>query len=145
MVEGLASTVTATSAPPLPLVDGSRCYTKLLATVDYDVWLIAWAASGALDLHDHGGARGVARVVEGQLVETYTDLIERHPLRSLTIAAGQATAFGATRVHEVWNPGPAVALSVHAYSPPLATMTFYDARPSQFLEPLRCQQSRLVG
>jgi hypothetical protein len=29
-------------------------------------------------------------------------------------------------VHDVGNPGPAVATSLHVYSPPLSTMTFYE-------------------
>ena len=116
-----------------------RRYDKLLATEDYDVWLIAWAASGALELHDHGGSIGVVRVVAGELVETFSDLVDRHPLRSATIGAGQSVALPATRVHEVWNPGPAPALSLHIYSPPLASMTFYDDRPASFLVALRAE------
>jgi mannose-6-phosphate isomerase-like protein (cupin superfamily) len=142
MADGLASVVTAESVPLVP--GESRSYAKLLTTTDYEVWLIAWAASGALDLHDHGGSIGVARVVEGELVETYTDIAERHPLRSVTIGAGQSVALPASRVHEVWNPGTTPALSVHVYSPPLTTMTFFDHRPEHFLAPLRTERGKLV-
>ncbi|MDQ1394576.1 MAG: hypothetical protein QOF30_3553 [Acidimicrobiaceae bacterium] len=143
MVEGLAAAVTADA---LPLAPGlPRRYAKLLATAEYDVWLIAWAAGGALELHDHGGSTGVARVVEGELIEMYTDLAARHPLRSATLGTGDSVAVASTRVHEVWNPGPGRALSVHAYSPPLATMTFFDHRPGHFLEPRRTECAALVG
>ncbi len=143
MVEGLASAVSTDSLPLVPGVP--RRYAKLLATAQYDVWLIAWAAGGAIELHDHGGSTGVARVIEGELVEMYTDLTARHPLRSATIGAGDSVAVAATRVHEVWNPGPGRALSVHAYSPPLSTMTFFDHRPGHFLEPRRTERGALVG
>ncbi len=143
MAEGLASVVTAESVPPL--AGAWRRYAQLLATEEYEVWLIAWAATSALDLHDHGGSCGVARVVEGELVETYTDLVERHPLRSVTVGRGQSVALPATRAHEVWNPGPEPALSVHVYSPPLTSMTFYDHRGGQFLAPLRTEPGDLLG
>lgn len=48
-------------------------------------------------------------------------------------------------VHEVWNPGPAPALSVHVYSPPLRTMTFYDHRVESFLAPVRAVRGELAG
>ncbi|MGH8982591.1 MAG: hypothetical protein ACRDY6_01790 [Acidimicrobiia bacterium] len=34
------------------------------------------------------------------------------------------------------NRGPAVATSIHVYSPALETMTFYDHREASFLLPL---------
>jgi hypothetical protein len=53
------------------------------------------------------------------------------------VAAGRSLAIGPTRIHGVWNPGPANALSVHVYSPPLTAMTFYDPR---LLTPLRTER-----
>jgi hypothetical protein len=44
-------------------------------------------------------------------------------------------------VHEVWNPGPSDAMSVHVYSPPLSTMTFFDHDGDHFLEPLRTEHA----
>jgi hypothetical protein len=143
MAEGLASVVTAESVPLVPNV--ARIYAKLLATADYEVWLIAWAAAGALELHDHGGSEGAVCVAAGRLIETYTDLVDRHPLRTVTMDVGRPMALPATRVHEVWNPGPAPALSVHVYSPPLTAMTFFDHRPEHFLAPLRTERGELTG
>jgi predicted metal-dependent enzyme (double-stranded beta helix superfamily) len=143
MAEGLA---TAIDADALVLPPGlSRRYTRLLATEQYEVWLIAWGATGAVDLHDHGGSRGVIRVVRGTLVESSTDLVARHPLRSSIIGTGQTVHLPASCVHEVWNPGPAPALSIHGYSPPLAAMTFFDPRPEHFLEPLRTEYEHLLA
>lgn len=143
IAESWASVVTSDS---LPLEPGMpRSYARLLATVAYEVWLIAWAAKGALELHDHGGSGGAVCVAEGELIETFTDLIDRHPLRSVTMAPGSPLALSATRVHEVWNPGPAPALSVHVYSPPLRTMTFFDHRAESFLTPVRTEHGELPG
>ncbi len=44
-------------------------------------------------------------------------------------------AFGAHYVHDVRNISDAPAVSVHAYSPPLTTMTYYDLEDGR-LEPI---------
>jgi predicted metal-dependent enzyme (double-stranded beta helix superfamily) len=43
-----------------------------------------------------------------------------------TLAPGYVHGFEAGHRHDVVNDGPEVALSVHVYSPPLSSMTFYD-------------------
>jgi predicted metal-dependent enzyme (double-stranded beta helix superfamily) len=118
---------TAVTGDDVPLECGQlRGYTRLLASEWYEAWLVAWAPSGALDLHDHGGSAGAVHVLRGELSELYTDLVDRHPLRPRTVGAGHDLLLPPTRVHEVWNAGPAVALSVHVYAPPISTMTFFD-------------------
>jgi hypothetical protein len=139
---GLASTARLDSLPAT--AGGSRRYARLLETPRYDAWLIAWSPSSLLELHDHGGSIGAISVAMGELFETYTDLDRRHPLRSRMITANGAIAISATRVHEVWNPWPSEALSVHVYSPPLAAMTFFDDHPKRFLAPLRTKQGDLT-
>ena len=72
-------------------------------------------------------------------MEAHTDLADPAPLRTLPIGAGEGRQVSATRVHRVWNPGPGRAVSVHVYSPPLGSMTFYNDRPDAFLVPLRTE------
>ena len=117
----------------------TRRHRQLVLTPAYDAWLIAWGPSSLLELHDHGGSIGAGRVVAGELIEMYSDVVRPHPLRSR--AVGRRSGFGvpATRAHEVWNPGPCLALSVHLYSPPLMAMTFFDHHPDRFLCPLRTE------
>ena len=43
--------------------------------------------------------------------------------------------FAAGHVHTVWNDGPAAATSIHAYSPPLHSMTYYTRDLSTGLHP----------
>jgi hypothetical protein len=114
-----------------------RRFARLLQTPAYEAWLIAWEAAADLELHDHGGSQGAFHVVEGTLVEAHTDLADPAPLRTLPIGSGEGRQVTATRVHRVWNPEPARAVSVHVYSPPLSSMTFYDDRPGTFLARLR--------
>jgi hypothetical protein len=114
-----------------------RRFARLLHTPAYEAWLIAWEAAADLELHDHGGSQGAFHVVDGALVEAHSDLVEPGPLQTLLIGAGEGRGVTPTRVHRVWNPGPARAVSVHVYSPPLSSMTFYDDHPGTFLAPLR--------
>ena len=60
-------------------LDDDRGYARLLHTDAYEAWLIAWAPGGSLDLHDHGGSAGEVVVVEGELLERYTDRRFRRP------------------------------------------------------------------
>lgn len=121
---GLARSMTGTE---LRLAPGQgRAYARLLVTPQYEAWLIAWAPAGALDLHDHGGSEGAVHVAGGRLTEAYADPASVGVLRTRVLTAGVGVDVPARRVHEVWNPGPGVALSVHVYSPPLTSMTFFD-------------------
>jgi hypothetical protein len=121
---GLARAVTGAE---LPLRAGmQRDFARLLATPAYEAWLIAWAPGGALTLHDHGGSHGAAHVAHGDLTEAFTDARSDARLQTRTLGAGSGVTVPAERVHEVWNPGPGRALSVHVYSPPLRSMTFFE-------------------
>ncbi len=125
--------------------DGTRRrYTCLVDTDLFDAWMIEWCPSSNLELHDHGGSEGVVVVAAGVLVETYTDLLERHPLRTRILDSRGTFTVPATRIHQLANPGPAEARSVHVYSPPLRTMTFYDHRPHRFLAPLYASRGDLA-
>jgi len=120
--------------------DEGRRYVRLLQTPAYEAWLTAWSPAADLDLHDHGGSQGAFHVVGGHLLESYSDLERPRPLQTHRLGAGQTSRLTATTVHRVWNPGPAEALSVHVYSPPLTSMTFFDDSPDRFLAPLRTER-----
>ena len=139
---GLAQTSPGTD--PVWTSGTRRRYTRLLDTDLYDAWLIEWSPISGVELHDHGGSHGAVVVAAGTLVETYTDLRGRHPLYTRLVTGPQTFTVPATRVHELSNPGPAEARSVHVYSPPLREMTFYDHRPGNFLTPLYTSQGDLA-
>ncbi len=46
-------------------------------------------------------------------------------LRPRRLRAGRSAGFPLGHVHDVGNPAPAPAVSVHAYSPPLTAMSYY--------------------
>jgi quercetin dioxygenase-like cupin family protein len=117
----------ATVTVPWELADGEqsteRQYQRVLATPEYEAWVICWPSGGSLDLHDHGGSAGAFSVVSGQLDEV---TIEGGATVVRTYSAGDTASFGASRVHAVANRGARVATSVHVYSPPLSTMVYYE-------------------
>ena len=117
----IARRATRTAARP-----GGRWYVRLRADEHYDVWLISWGAGSSVDAHDHGGSSGAFAVVRGALVEHTIDS-DRHE-RHRVVTAGGVRAFDAAHRHRVANDDTRVALSVHVYSPPLASMTFFDGR-----------------
>jgi len=93
-----------------------------LATETYDAWLIHWPVGTGLEAHDHGGSTGAFAVVSGVLDE---DVERDGETVTRRVPAGQSVTFGGDHVHAVVNRGEAGATSVHVYSPPLSSMSFY--------------------
>lgn len=108
--------------PSTPLSE--RRYWLLDRTEDHELWVIYWPEARGLTLHDHGGSAGAFHVVGGVLEEKSTTLRGLR-LRRRLLDQGQGRSFGPGYVHSVVNPQAAPATSVHAYSPPLTSMTFY--------------------
>jgi hypothetical protein len=87
-------------------------------------------------LHDHGGSLGAATLLSGSLDEFRWD---GERLRCRRLEPGDQAGFPLGWVHDVvWAPsGPRASvaslsgpqepsLSVHAYSPPLTVMSYYE-------------------
>ena len=109
-----------------------RWHVRLRCSDDVDVWLISWTTDQGTQLHDHGGSSGSFTVVEGQLAEAiWADGggTLSHHARS----AGDSVVFGEKYVHDVRNVGTRTAVSVHAYSPPLTAMSYYDVEGDQLV------------
>lgn len=129
-----------------------RWFTKLHGDDELDVWLISWAPDRSTELHDHGGSLGALTVVSGALRETRWD---GEALRRRRLMAGDQAAFPLGWVHDVvWAPestspptslaGAAISitaptLSVHAYSPPLTAMSYYEVTDRKTLRRKRTE------
>jgi len=99
-----------------------RTWTELHATPDLQVWLITWPPGARTGWHDHGTAGGAFTTIAGRLHE-YTWDHGPHP-RGLSV--GDSRSFAPGHLHDVRNLGERPAVSVHAYSPRLTSMTRYD-------------------
>jgi predicted metal-dependent enzyme (double-stranded beta helix superfamily) len=97
----------------------------LLKTPNYEVLLLVWSPNEPSDWHDHGGSSGGYAVVDGELSERYraADGVE---ILARRLAAGSAGGFGPAHLHDVVPAAEERAVSVHAYSPPISTMTYYE-------------------
>ena len=120
--------------------EAERWFTRIHGDEELDVWLISWVPGRATELHDHGGSLGALTVLSGSLNEFRWD---GRGLRRRRLDAGDQAGFPLGWVHDmVWapravtRPAPARAstirgpveptLSVHAYSPPLTAMSYYE-------------------
>ncbi len=106
----------------------SRWYTVLHRSQELDVWLLSWTPEQDTDWHDHGGSGGSFAVADGRLEERYRRGSTGRTARRV-LGAGQVAAFGPAHVHNVSHDGAMASTSIHAYSPPLAAMTYYDLTP----------------
>ena len=116
----------------------TRWFTRLHSDDELDVWLISWATGHTTELHDHAGSIGALTVLTGVLHEyrwTGTDL------RLRQLEAGDQAAFPLGWVHDVGADAAArdTALSVHAYSPPLAAMSYYEVTDRRTLRRTRTE------
>jgi quercetin dioxygenase-like cupin family protein len=99
--------------------DGRRPV-RLMATEAYEVWVIGWVKGQSVRPHDHGGSAAAVIVTEGALAEVALMGNERK------LVPGEVHRLGPGVVHDVVNTSDVPATSVHVYSPPLSTMTYYD-------------------
>ena len=106
-----------------------RWHVRLHRDDQIDIWLISWVPDHSTELHDHGGSLGALTLLSGALDEFRWD---GETLRRRRLEAGDQAAFPLGWVHDVvWAPTPSITvpgptLSVHAYSPPLTAMSYYD-------------------
>ncbi|KAA1248253.1 cysteine dioxygenase [Mycobacterium simiae] len=117
------------------LPETERWFTRIHGDDELDIWLISWVPGHATELHDHGGSLGALTVLSGSLNEYRWD---GGRLRRRRLDAGDQAGFPLGWVHDVvWAPrevpvlesvsSPAPpTLSVHAYSPPLTAMSYYQ-------------------
>jgi predicted metal-dependent enzyme (double-stranded beta helix superfamily) len=113
------------------LNSAGRWYERIHLDDSHEVWLISWLPGQATGFHDHGGSAGAFAVVWGTLTERRMagGALTGHVLAK-PVGAGGSRAFGPRYIHDVRNASAAaVAVSVHAYSPPLPRMTRYDLTP----------------
>jgi hypothetical protein len=112
----------------VPIDPDHRWYRRLTSEGSADVWLIGWATGQATELHDHGDSLGALTVVSGVLSERRW-APHRAGIRVRPLRAGRSQGFRLGHVHDVVNRSSAPAVSVHAYSPPLTVMSYYEVDP----------------
>ena len=108
-----------------------RWYERIHLSDIHEVWLISWLPGQSTGFHDHGGSAGAFGTVWGKLDECVVRPAGAEEAVVSRVTAGAVRSFGPRYVHDVRNTSTtSVAVSVHAYSPPLSAMTRYDLTPS---------------
>jgi hypothetical protein len=108
-----------------------RWYERIHLDDSHEIWVISWLPGQATGFHDHGGSAGAFAVVWGTLMERrITGGVTTGQVLAKPVGAGGGRGLGARDLPEL-RPGPAasVAVSVHAYSPPIPQMTRYELTP----------------
>ena len=95
-----------------------------------DIWLLSWLSGQHTTLHDHGGSRAAIQVVQGELHELHVEPDGKVHEHRLTRRAPHLLGPGA--IHDVVNTAGPDAASIHAYSPPLRAMTYYERERNGF-------------
>jgi hypothetical protein len=124
----IAAEVTTGKYPFIDFDATNRWHQRIYRDPRVDIWLISWLPSQGTQLHDHGGSAGAFSVVSGELAEaSYVHTgAKAGTLRERVHTAGRSVGFDHRYVHDVRNLSDEPAISVHAYSRPLTTMTYYD-------------------
>src|SRR5579862_765645 len=141
----LAEVVASIATRPADWIDrvrfrvGQRWYERLSLEADYDVWVITWLPGQATGFHDHGASSGAFAVASGVLEE------ERADQGTRLMSTGDVRTFGPTYAHDVRNRSTAPAISIHAYSPPLTTMTHYERDGGELVPVASSQASNEDG
>jgi len=97
-----------------------RWYERIHHAADHDIWIISWLPGQSTGFHDHGGSVGAFAVASGVLQEISANGASHIAER------GKASSFGPDYAHDVRNDSTALAVSIHAYSPPLNEMNEYE-------------------
>ena len=101
----------------------SRHFALLRRDEEVEVWLICWAGEHHdTGFHDHDISSGAFAVAEGELVEER--LAIGRPVRR-RLRRGESLGFPPSHVHRVHGVADVTAVSIHAYSPPLARLGVY--------------------
>lgn len=100
-----------------------RYWARIPVPEPVDVWLLTWTTSQGTELHDHGESEAAFTVISGVLDEIRPAdgrlvVHKRTPGSVVRVLPGE--------LHDVRNELAEPAISIHAYAPRLATMTFYS-------------------
>jgi predicted metal-dependent enzyme (double-stranded beta helix superfamily) len=127
--EALAGVALAISRQPdlwAPFVvhdPSERQYESLYADERIGIWVICWMPGQDTGFHDHDRSCGGVAVAMGSIYEERP--VWSGPPRRVNPGAGETVCFDETEIHRMANVSDEPAVTIHAYSPPLARMGSY--------------------
>jgi Cysteine dioxygenase type I len=104
-----------------------RYFVQLYRDTHLDIWLICWLNQQDTGYHDHDLSAGGVYVCDGSLAEDRFHFDgEAFRETSRERPEGSFFDFDAAYIHRMRHPGGAPATSIHAYSPALWRMGYYE-------------------
>jgi mannose-6-phosphate isomerase-like protein (cupin superfamily) len=100
-----------------------RVYEQIWDDEDVNAWVICWSEDQDTGFHDHDDSSAAIAVIEGQVREDRLRVGD--PPRSRTFGPGHVFTVPAVAIHRVLHAGDVPAVTLHAYSPPLARTGAY--------------------
>ncbi|NQX64824.1 cysteine dioxygenase family protein [Paenibacillus alba] len=100
----------------------------IYSATNLEVIVIHIPAFEATAIHNHGQSIGVAYLTQGSLINTKFHLdSEGYPVTDAEDAINAKEYFTAPseQIHQLSNPSPEAAISIHVYSPPLRQVERY--------------------
>jgi quercetin dioxygenase-like cupin family protein len=112
--------------------DSLRVYEQIWADEDVNAWVICWSEDQDTGFHDHDESAAGIVVISGSVREERLRLGATPSER--VAAAGEAFTMPPVAIHRVLHHGDGPAITIHAYSPPLARTGAYRVGPGGELE-----------
>jgi mannose-6-phosphate isomerase-like protein (cupin superfamily) len=100
-----------------------RVYEQIWDDEDVNAWVICWSEDQDTGFHDHDDSSAAIAVIEGHVREDRLRVGDAP--RSRTFGPGQVFTVPAVAIHRVLHAGDVPAVTLHAYSPPLARTGAY--------------------
>ena len=109
-----------------PLVrhqEEERTYALVHRDDDVELYLVCWMPGHDTGFHDHDHSAAAITVLEGAITEERLSLagaVERR------VKSGELVTIAKEAIHRVKHTGTQPAVTLHAYSPPLARVGTYE-------------------
>jgi quercetin dioxygenase-like cupin family protein len=109
-----------------------RMYEQIWDSEEVNAWVICWSEDQDTGFHDHDDSDAAILVIDGHVREERLRLGAAPEVR--VGGPGTTLSVPATAIHRVLHEGEGPAVTIHAYSPPLARTGAYRVGPRGELE-----------
>jgi quercetin dioxygenase-like cupin family protein len=109
-----------------------RVYEQIWDDEDVNAWVICWSEDQDTGFHDHDDSTAAIAVIAGRVREERLRLGSAP--RGRELGAGTLFTLPPVAIHRVLHAGDQPAVTIHAYSPPLARTGAYRTGPNGELE-----------
>jgi mannose-6-phosphate isomerase-like protein (cupin superfamily) len=110
----------------------ARVYEQIWDDEHVNAWVICWSEDQDTGFHDHDESAAAIAVISGRVREDRLRLGSTP--RTREIGGGRVFTVPPTAIHRVLHTGTGPAVTIHAYSPPLARSGAYRAGPDGELQ-----------